>query len=238
MDRKVTVYTLSSSRDDEVRYVGQTVQPLKNRLNGHKHSAKRYHRTAVQRWIVRELGESFEISILPINADSVWNETEIDYITLYRAYGFDLLNLTEGGEGIVGFPANKGIKRPYLSERNRQNTGKPGHPMSAENKAKLIASVTGTKRPYLAERNRESKVWLGRKHSEESKAKIGAAHKGMKHSEETKEKMRTARIGKKHTEESKAKMRESHKKTVLSAEARQRMVDAPKKAAAERKLRG
>ncbi|HXN95974.1 MAG TPA: NUMOD3 domain-containing DNA-binding protein [Candidatus Acidoferrales bacterium] len=171
-----TIYSLSSSRNNQPRYIGQTTQLLKTRLCQHRNYAKR-RQTAVHKWMFREQQEGFVISITSVCEQARFNLDEIEIIGLLRMEGVKLLNHTEGGEGTVGWRGNRGRKRPDLAARNRSNTGKPGHPMSDENKKKLIASIKGSKRPWLAQRNRESKVWLGRKHTEETKAKQSAALK-------------------------------------------------------------
>lgn len=210
--RTITVYALASSRDDEVRYIGQTVRSVEQRLQGHKCTANHKCKNPVHKWMKREIDEGFEIMSIVLDSDAIWHETEMAMIAKYRADGVRLLNLTDGGEGILGFTANKGIKRPYLSERNRQGKGKPnGRPLSSEALAKLMLHVKGKKRPWVAERNRESKVWLGRKHTEETKIKQGNARRGRTHTKEAKAKMRASRLGKKASEETKAKMRKSQK---------------------------
>lgn len=188
--KPVLVYGLHSSRDNSIRYIGQTVQRLSDRLKQHRSYAKK-KQTGVHKWMNREMQEGFEILIVSLVTDAIWNVTEVDLIAQYKQSGNRLLNHTMGGEGTVGF-SHSGRKRPDLAERNRMNAGKPtGRQMSEENKAKLIASIKGQKRPWVSERNRNDKVWTGRKHTEETKRKMSEAAKGAK-SQEQREKQSLA----------------------------------------------
>jgi len=97
-------------------------------------------------------------------------------------------NMTEGGEGTLGFPApNRGV------------------PMSEEAKKKSSAARIGKKSSAQAKEN-QSLALKGVKKSEEHKAKIGASQKGIPcpqrgrkgkvMSEEAKQKMSATRIAK------------------------------------------
>jgi group I intron endonuclease len=91
-------------------------------------------------------------------------------------------NMTDGGEGTLGFPApNK------------------GRPMSEESKEKLRQSHLGKKSSEEARKN-QSLALKGMKKSEEHKKKIGLAQKGVPCPQR-------GRKGKKISEETKAKIR-------------------------------
>lgn len=206
------VYALMSTRDNFIRYVGQTPQSLYRRLIQHRSYAK-CKRTAVHKWMNREQSEGFTILIKELVDKAEFNLDEQEIIKQYRANGYRLLNHTDGGEGTLGFSANKGRKRPDLSIRNKMNVGKPGRPMSEDNKKKLRAAVTGARRPYLSERNRTSKVWVGRKHTEETKQNMRLAKLGKVVSEETRLKLSRVRKAKgiKLSADAIAKLREGHR---------------------------
>lgn len=209
-----SIYSLSSSRDGEVRYIGQTTQPLARRLCQHRNYAKR-KQTAVHKWINREQRDGFEICIRSVLENARFHLDEVELIDFLRCEGLRLLNLTEGGEGTRGWHGNKGNKRPDLVERNRFGKGKPnGRSMSEDNKLKLKAALVGIKRPYLAERNRLTRVWLGRKHTEATKKKMSLAGLGRLTSEETKKKLSLSHkaLGKKLSVENIAKLRAGHRR--------------------------
>lgn len=211
MSKPTIIYGLYSSRNGELRYVGQTTQGLKTRLIQHRNYAKT-KRTPVHNWIARELSAGFQIEIKSLCDEAIFNVTELEFIAKHRAAGARLLNLTDGGEGTLGWHGGKGIPKPWMAEQNRKRcAGRPGHPMSAENKAKLVAALTGKKRPELVLRNKTNNPWIGHKHSEETKAKIGAAHIGKTVSADARRKIGDANRGRKLTPEAVAKLRAAHR---------------------------
>jgi len=191
--KQCIVYGLYSSRDDELRYIGQTTQPLKKRLSQHINYSKT-KRTAVHKWIYREILLGFVVTIRVIIDEAVFNSTEIELIAHYKSIGTRLLNLTEGGEGTVGCKANIGKKRPDLSARNMAAKGSIGRPLSYKNRKALLNANIGRSRPDTAKRNLGNKFFLGRKHTDETKKKQSAALSGRVFSVESIEKMRIARL--------------------------------------------
>lgn len=188
----VTVYALKSTRDGETRYVGQTVQKIETRLAQHRSESIRRCTTPVRKWIAREIAEGFAIEIVTLEAEAQLHVSETAWIAKCRAQGVRLLNLTDGGEGTIGWRGNRGRKRPDLAERNRKSKGKPGHVSTPETNAKISAAHKGRKAPWLSERNRAMRGKPGHKHTPESRAKIAAALKNRIVSGETREKISAA----------------------------------------------
>lgn len=209
-EREIIVYGLASSENGRLRYIGQTVNQLKKRINGHICYANKYGKSAIQKWIVSVLDKGFEIIGWIICPKAIWNITEIETIKQYRELGFDLLNLTDGGEGTLGYH-HKGRKRPDLAERNRQNTGIKRGKMSPEENERLQQYRKRAK-PYVAERNRNTKPWLGKKHTPEQLEKMRQRNLGKTLTEECKKKIGDANRGRKFTDETRRKMSESQKK--------------------------
>lgn len=172
MSNSVTVYGLASD-DGCIRYVGQTIQSASKRLIQHMSAARNRPRSAVHKWISACLQRGGTIQILVLAENAVWHQDEISIIAHHKSQGADLLNLTDGGEGTLGY-RHKGRKRPDLAERNRANAGKPGRPRCPEETEKLMAYVRGSKRPWVSERNKARKGLPGRKHTEEHKAKVAS----------------------------------------------------------------
>ena len=102
-----------------------------------------------------------------------------------------LCNLTDGGEGIVGFIHSDETKR-------KMRESKIGKTSSEETKRKISELNTGEKHPMF-----------GKTHSDETKRKMSEAAKGKKFSEETIKKITESKIGKKLSEETKRKIGES-----------------------------
>lgn len=174
-DRTCTIYGLSSSRDGELRYVGQTVQKPATRLRVHLESAKR-NKTHIANWIKREVAGGYAILMEILEENASWNTAEIEWISKHKALGTRLLNHTDGGGGLLGLSVNKGRPQPWTSERNRSMKGiKTGH----------VISDAGKQR--IAETQRARVGWT---QSEEARKKIGSASRGKPKSEETKEKLR------------------------------------------------
>lgn len=203
----VTVYALKSTRDGEIRYVGQTVQKTKTRLAQHKCDAVKRHITPVHKWIVREIDDGFVIDIFTLESGAQLHTSEISWIAKFRSQGARLLNLTDGGEGTIGWHGNKGNKRPDLAERNCEGKGKPGRASTPEINAKISAALKGRKAPWASERNRSMKGKPGHKHTPESRAKIAAANTNKIVSRETREKMSAIAFARPMTESRLAQLR-------------------------------
>jgi len=214
---KCIVYGLYSSREPEaIRYIGQTKNDPRRRLAAHKNYAK-HKTTAVHKWLMREIEDGFDVTMRVLCNEAVLHETEVELIAQYRALGARLLNLTDGGEGTVGWHGNKGNKRPDLAERNRLNAGKPtGRKMSLENKAKLREANRTRDKSYLVIRNKTNHPWLGKKHKPDWFEKV----RGLKRSQEVKDKMSAAMKGRIFTDEHRRKIGEASRGRVHSAETR------------------
>ena len=188
------VYALvSSGEPDLVRYVGRTKSDSPDkRLHSHIKSAKAggvYH---VHNWI-RKIEDS-ENSVLAIVLESglSWEESgqrEIYWITYYKERGFDLTNMTSGGDGVSNLSAES-------REKQRQKMLGKGHPQTEETKRKI--SETRKKRnirPSDEVREKYRQAKLGKKVSDKTKAKISNTTKGKPKSEVTKIKMSAWQIG-------------------------------------------
>lgn len=207
---RVAVYSLSSTRDNEIRYIGQTARSLKQRLSQHKSYAVKMRQTAVHKWIAREMADGFALQITALTERAVWNETEIALIAQYRANGARLLNHTDGGEGTVGLRL-VGRKRPDLAERNRKLKGMPGRKHTEEAKAKMSEIHTGKKCPWNIERNKARAGLPGHPHTKEFKEALAQRSRGLTVSDETRAKISAANSGRKLTEQQIAVLRAGHR---------------------------
>lgn len=99
MQETVFIYTLSDPNTGLVRYVGKT-DNLKRRYNEHFKNA-RLCKTHVQCWIhgLRNKGERPEMDCIDTVLMGEFKFWEQYYISLYKSWGFDLTNLTIGGDG-------------------------------------------------------------------------------------------------------------------------------------------
>ena len=114
----VAIYALCDS-DESVRYVGKTIQYLHQRHKAHIRDAKRGGMRPVNRWLRREIdaGNGLTIKLLEY-AGADWSERESFWIAKYRADGADLLNLTDGGEGLHGHKFTQ-VHRDRIAEALR-----------------------------------------------------------------------------------------------------------------------
>ena len=102
---RTVIYSLVDPRSGQTRYVGKTARGMLARLISHKHAAKR-GQLPVNRWVMKLIRETGSgpifnwIESVPDGAD--WAARERFWIAEMRKRGADLLNLTEGGEGLAG----------------------------------------------------------------------------------------------------------------------------------------
>jgi hypothetical protein len=114
------IYGLFDPRTGTIRYIGKSNKPKERLKNGHLLSKRKTHKTS---WILnlKKEGLTPTLEILDIVKLSEWSFWEQYYISLYKSWGFELTNLTPGGDGITYYTkevldkmskAQKGIKKP------------------------------------------------------------------------------------------------------------------------------
>lgn len=104
--RETRIYALvEPSNHDCPRYIGKTTRSLLNRLRSHKQAALAGGHRPVLRWIRKRLQSGAGPAIRWIEtvpADGDWQARERHWIAKAREVGHDILNLTDGGEGLAG----------------------------------------------------------------------------------------------------------------------------------------
>lgn len=151
----VKIYVLIDPRNNEIRYVGQTHRTLKERYWEHVGTSRRgnnYCRNWINLLIKSELYPIIEL-VEEVD-ESDWVFWEKYWIAQFKCWGFNLTNLSIGGEGCFG------VKR---SEETKQKMRIIGKNRSKESIKKTIET----------RRKRGKYVW-----SEESKAKLSKSHTG------------------------------------------------------------
>lgn len=128
MTRLTYIYGLVDPFTQQIRYIGKTVSTPIARLYSHICEARRcdpdrqhYHKN---RWILGLLsrGVSPEIVILETVVGDAWQEAEKTWIRKGGETGWDLTNLSDGGEGTPGYPCSEERKKhlsKVLSGRRR-----------------------------------------------------------------------------------------------------------------------
>lgn len=169
--KNCVIYGLYSSRNDELRYIGQTTN-IKARLSEHICHAKN-KKTPVNCWMRRELNDGFKIYHRVIIENAVFNFTEIEVISEHRSKGARLLNVAAGGLGVLGGRGTRGQKRPDAAIFMRGNKFAAGRKWTDERRVKM------------------SSLMKGRVFSEEHKKRISVAKMGHPVSEATRAKIRS-----------------------------------------------
>ena len=128
------IYALIDPITQHVRYVGKTKYPNR-RYNAHINDSNKSHKT---NWI-KSLGSlKPEFLILDVCDELSWVQLEQYWISQFKTWGFNLTNMTEGGEGntYVSLPEShrknisKGLKGRIVTPETRRkiaesNRGKP-----------------------------------------------------------------------------------------------------------------
>lgn len=178
------VYGLVDPRNGELRYVGKSAIGVR-RPGLHRTARGRIgetHRAAWLRCLWADNGRLPCILILQECESEVQALAhEVRLIALFREAGFDLTNLTDGGEGSSGYKATPET-RMKTSLRFR------GRTLSPEHREKIAASKRGKPR------------------SPETRVKLAAAARGKVPSDETRAKMAEANRGKVRTPETCARI--------------------------------
>lgn len=167
------------------------------------------HRSLFHKRIVAKYGvENITVSVLEFATEKEAFAAEIEYIARFRAEGHRLANLTDGGDGAVGFVHSEEERKrraafmtgrkPLEATRKLWSEQRKGRRPTEETRRKLSLIRTGKSinqplRPWQAPII--SARFKGVPKSEAHKAKIAAAHLGKIQgpaSEETKAKMSVA----------------------------------------------
>lgn len=146
------IYILLDPRNNAVRYVGWSFAPRK-RLAAHIRRAK-YVVSHKAHWIMQLTSAGLRPNMEIVETGyGDWNEAERRWIAHYRSAGCNLTNLTDGGEGTVGY-------NPTPEERHRRSLSQTGRKQTAESTAKTRAAL------------------LGRKQSEQHRQRLAVVRKG------------------------------------------------------------
>jgi len=139
------IYTLSDPDTGDVRYIGKA-NNLVRRLTMHILECKNEkHRRA--RWInnIVASGKRPIIEILDVAPSKGWELYERYWISQFRAWGFDLVNGTDGGDGTVIWTAE--MRENMSGIKKGQTPWNKNTPMSSEAKQKLILTLKTANRP-------------------------------------------------------------------------------------------
>lgn len=204
--RSTFIYVLIDPRDRQVRYVGKSVRPA-SRLREHLQRARLGRASHLYCWI-RSIGAIPDIEVIDEVPDSDWQVAERFWIAYLRMVGADLVNATEGGEGIGQNPspevrrkmgANKG--RVFSADvRLKMSLARMGRKPSKRTISALIERNKSI--PFSDERRRKiGDAQRGKKISPEHRAALSAAHSGKKKPREFVEKLRKLSLERMNSED-------------------------------------
>lgn len=117
---KVYIYCLVDPIDNLPKYIGKSKTPDKRLYEHIRRSSK--GKTKKNSWIIYLLNNSLKptmeiIDIVDINQCNFW---ESHYISLYKSWGFNLKNMTNGGDGFSDMSMET---RKRISEAHRDCSG-------------------------------------------------------------------------------------------------------------------
>lgn len=174
------IYSLNCPITGAPKYIGKTIKSLNNRLFGHLNE---YRCTKKGNWI-KSLRRKSLIPIIEM-VDEV-DRLKIDfwekhYISLYKSWGFDLKNMTTGGEGWSGGKHTSESKLKMSASLKGKVSPRKGVILSDSIKKKISDSKIGT----IAWNKGKNGIGLGRIVSSETRIKIGNGNRGKKVSIDT-----------------------------------------------------
>ena len=167
------------------KYVGQTVQPLKVRFNEH---AKKKDNTLIANAIRKYGKENFYCGVIKTCSSKeeldYWEKFFIAALKSKKPYGY---NLTDGGEGFIGYRHTPEVLAKIRETKKRSSrvaehcakiaAARRGKPLSPEHIAKVSAALKG--KPKTAEHCAKIAAALkGQPLTPERRAKISATERG------------------------------------------------------------
>jgi group I intron endonuclease len=186
--KNVFIYTLSDPTTNEIRYVGKT-NDIKTRIKDHIKRSK-HKKTHKDKWVNGLINKDLKPVILILDEveDCDWIFWEKFYINLFKVWGFNLVNHTDGGDG-GSFKQHSFETKQKMSEIGK---GKKRPPFTEEHRRNLSESA---KKKIMTKEHREKiknslKNRIIAPFTEEHKKNISKAKKGTLVSEEVKLKKR------------------------------------------------
>ena len=164
MEKTVYIYIILNPITNEVRYVGKTTN-IKRRFYQHLHTKLNSY---CSKWIFSLLKQNIipEFSIIDEVTEDNWQFWETYWIAQFKSWGFNLTNLTSGGEGCNNRLVSKETRIRISNNQKNEKGYWFGKKFSDEHIKNMI-------------RTGENHHYFNKKFSEEHKKKISLSKKGI-----------------------------------------------------------
>lgn len=168
LDLSNCVYALADPCTQEIRYVGKTLKPVRIRFREHLRSSNKTH---VSYWIN-------SLPIPPIVFLLEHNPTDLSVAERYwvltlRGLGFRLTNMTDGGDGTVGYHFSEETKAKMSASLKGKS-----HSQTPETRARISASKLGIPIHTPSSKAKLRDIHLGKVLSPEHAQKLAATLPG------------------------------------------------------------
>ena len=141
----IIIYTLTDPRDNLIKYVGKTKDPIR-RVRHHFSSGKK-NNNPCNTWTKKLslIGTPPIFEILDIVSCNDWQYWEKYWIAQIKAWGFNLKNISSGGESGSGRPPwNKGLT--YVGHPNQSKPGSINPFYNKQHSCKTKTKISSAKK--------------------------------------------------------------------------------------------
>ena len=141
MENNVYIYGLKDPRDCQIKYIGKTIN-IDRRWKEHN-QIHRNKKSKKNSWITHLLQNNMQpiMEILEECEESMWIEREMYWIKYYQWLGFDLKNMTSGGESNHGYIFTE---EDRLKQSKSQKLRHKTNPFTKETRVKLSKKAKET----------------------------------------------------------------------------------------------
>lgn len=148
MEKVIYIYSLKDPRDYQIKYIGKTID-VNRRLKEHTKPYNLKTNSLKNNWLKHIIGLGLYpiMEVLEKCDKSNWEERERYWISYYKELGFELKNMTNGGEGIDGATMSDSFKLNLSKKRKGKNNPYYGKKHSKEIIKKISEYSKGRNNP-------------------------------------------------------------------------------------------
>lgn len=178
MASKFLIYGLIDPRTNELKYIGKSTSGLERPKAHNKANLLRKYKSKKNSWILslKSTGLKPIIEVIEeFDSESPLNDAERFWIASIKATGADLLNMTDGGDGLShGFVMSAETKQKMsIAQKKRGTNGLIGYKQTESHKRAISAKLIGRpKAPFTAEHRRNNALAQGGKPFKDSKGNL------------------------------------------------------------------